>query len=143
MLHDSLSSPSAARPRLLGSIRNAMPGDALALVELLDAASLAPDSIRHLDAARDHLLVLDLDGAVRATALVVIDERDRRASLQLLVVDAALNTSSARTVEARMLGVAVALCEAYGCTELDVIATSRGTTRRRYLHDGEHGRRGV
>jgi hypothetical protein len=65
--------------------------------------------------------VLDIDGAVRAVAHVVIAlDHGLRGGLQFLVADPALARLFGRAVEDRMTGVAVALCEAYGCTEIDI-----------------------
>ena len=106
---------------LRGSVRNARPGDAGDVMRL--AGTLAPSpgdlaSVRH-----GHVLVYEVDGCVRAAAQLVIDP-GRKAHVRLLVVDEAVG-ARARTIEERMFGVAIALCEAYGCTEVDIAATGR------------------
>jgi hypothetical protein len=41
------------------------------------------------------------------------------------MVDPALPRVSGRAIQDRMTGVAIALCEAYGCTATDIVATLR------------------
>lgn len=120
---DASSIPSFARPCIGGSIRKAEPRDTAELARLV-AATLVDPAVTPLDDDRGHLLVLDLDGSLRAVAYVVIDALRSRARLHLLVVDGTLG-ASARAVEDRMFGVALALCNAYGCPEVDVVAGSR------------------
>jgi hypothetical protein len=108
-------------PEVLGSIRTAEPRDTASLSRLLGAASVA-------DGERGHLLVLDLDGMIRAAESVVIV--DSHARVQLLAVDAALAPST-REISDRMLGVALALCEAYGCREVEVVGRSARDSARR------------
>jgi hypothetical protein len=75
---------------------------------------------------RCHLLVLDIDGDVRAIAYVAIAlDRGLRGRLQLLVLDPILAHTSGRAIQDRMIGVSIALCEAYGCAEIDIATTSR------------------
>ena len=118
-----LAATSSPRPRILGSIRKAEAGDAPELARLFEAARIGV-MLAQLDREHGHLLVLDLDGALRAVEYVAIDDQLRRARLQLLVVDAALDPC-VREVEDRMRGVALALCEAFGCVYVDV-ASPRG-----------------
>jgi hypothetical protein len=122
----SSSNPSSIHPRVLGSIRKADPRDAAELSRLFDLAFLAP-GLAPLEVDGGHWLVLDLDGSLRAAEYVVLDVPRSRAHLQLLVVDNALGPS-VREVEDRMIGVALALCEAYGCTDVDIVASSRAMT---------------
>ena len=109
-----------------GSIRN---------LELRDLADVARLLVAHridartIEAAqrqpfpRCHLLVLDVDGHVRALVYVVIaKEPVMRGCLQLLIVDPALVQQYGHAVEARLIGVTEALCEAYGCAEIDIAA---------------------
>jgi hypothetical protein len=83
-------------------------------------------------ADRGHLLVLDLEGSLCATVHVVIDSgiEQARARLQLLIMDAALGPAG-REVEERMIGVALALCEAYGCADVDLVATPASASSAR------------
>lgn len=48
-----------------------------------------------------------------------------RGRLDFLVLDPAVPRASGRAIQDRMTGVAIALCEAYGCAEVDIAATSR------------------
>jgi hypothetical protein len=121
--------PSPEQPRILGSIRNAEPDDAPELARLLAAVRIDPEALGGdlAPGEQGHLLVLDLDGALCAAACVTLERGTRpRARLRLLIVDPALR-SAERGVEARMIGVAIALCEAYGCAELDVVAPTSGS----------------
>jgi hypothetical protein len=120
-----LASPLPSR--LPGSIRNAEIRDLADLSRLLATRDVDPRAIvtaPRLPLPRYHLLVLDVDGAVRAAVHVVISmEPELRGRLQLLVVDPGLTRTFGRAVEDRLAGVAVALCEAYGCAEIDIAAT--------------------
>jgi hypothetical protein len=115
----SIASPD--RPRILGSVRKVEAHDAPDLARLCAAARIDPPAVGP-DAGRGHLLVLDVGGSLCAAEYVVIEPP--RAHLQLLIVDAAL-AAAGREVEDRMIGVALALCEAYGCGDLDVVASAR------------------
>ncbi len=102
---------------VLGSIRTAEHRDAPGVSRLLAANQNATWTTT---GDHTHLLVLDVDGAVRAVERVVMDSA--RATIQLLAVDPALKTATIEIAD-RMLGVALALCEAYGCVEIEVVAT--------------------
>ena len=107
-----------------GSIRQAEPRDRAELEHLFAAAHVA---VPPLDAARrqrSHLLVLDAGGAIRAAVHVVIDSlQDAHARLQVLVVDPSV-AAFRRVIEDRMVGVATALCEAFGCRDVAIAATA-------------------
>lgn len=114
---------------LSGSIRNAAQRDLPAVARLLEASGI---DVRSIEPAPNrspphcHLLVLDIDGDVRAIAHVVIAlDRGLRGRLQFLVLDPTLVRASGPAIQDRMIGVSVALCEAYGCAEIDIAATSR------------------
>lgn len=114
---------------LSGSIRYAEPRDLVDVARLLEASGIDLRSIEaelHGSPARCHLLVLDIGGDVRGVEYVII-ARDRglRGRLQFVVLDPMLARTCGRAVQDRMTGVAIALCEAYGCTEIDIAATSR------------------
>jgi hypothetical protein len=98
-----------------GSVRRARPDDGAAVARLLVGTGIG--SIES-----GHALVLDVDGLVVAAMHVVCD--GSRAHVRFLVVDEAIRGMS-RSIEERMLGVATALCEAYGCRDLDICATAR------------------
>jgi hypothetical protein len=104
---------------VLGSIRTAEHGDAAGVSRLLEVAN--QNAIR-IDGDRTHLLVLDVDGAVRAVECVVMESS--RAIIQLLAVDPELGASRSEIAD-RMLGVALALCEAYGCVEIEVVGANQ------------------
>lgn len=112
---------AAVTPRILGSIRKSQRRDAPELARLFAAA--------HLDTPctsdQDQLLVLDLDGSLRAAAQIVIGAALAR--LQLLILDPALTPDARREVEERMIGIVHALGEAHGCRELEV-APRHGAT---------------
>ena len=77
-----------------------------------------------LEAARHHpwghVLVFELGGEVRASAYVIIDRSNGLSGrLQIVVVDRALSEYR-RAIEERMIGIAAALCEAYGCKEMQI-----------------------
>jgi hypothetical protein len=99
-----------------GSVRRANAADAVALTRLL-----ADGGEVHVPAVPgNHVLVLDVASTVIAALHVTCD--GKRAHVQFLVVDPAFATV-ARAIEERMIGVATALCEAYGCASLDICAT--------------------
>jgi N-acetylglutamate synthase-like GNAT family acetyltransferase len=104
---------------VLGSIRTAERGDAAGVSRLLAAAN---QNTIQTDGERTHLLVLDVDGAVRAVECVIMESS--RAVIQLLAVDPALGPSRSQIAD-RMLGVALALCEAYGCLEIEVVGANQ------------------
>jgi hypothetical protein len=108
------TSTSSPTTRIRGSIRRAASCDAPELARLFEAARIGT-VLAQLDRERGHLLVLDLDGSLRAAEYVEIDDQLGCARLQVLVVDPALDPC-VREVEDRMRGVALALCEAFGCT---------------------------
>ena len=112
---------SSVESHLHGSVRNARPGDAAAVTRLAGTVAVDPSdlaTVRH-----GHVFVFELDGRVLAATQLLI-EPGCRAHVRLLVVDETIG-ALARTVEDRMLGVANALCEAYGCREVDIVATPR------------------
>lgn len=104
-------------PPKLGSIRTAECRDAAEVTRLLDSAN--QHTVTTANDEHTHLLVLDVDGTVRAVERVVMERA--RARIQLLAVDPELGTSRTEVAD-RMLGVALALCEAYGCLEIEVFA---------------------
>jgi hypothetical protein len=112
-----------------GSIRNAEQRDLAQVARLLEASGIdlrAVETDPRRSLPRCHLLVLDIDGAVRAAAyLVIARARGLRGRLEFLVLDPALPRGSTRAIQDRMTGVTVALCEAYGCADVDIAATSR------------------
>jgi N-acetylglutamate synthase-like GNAT family acetyltransferase len=111
-----------------GNIRNARIADASEISRLIGEASSTPGTRNAIDLYdRGHLLVLDL-GARELGGVVHVDvSDDRRAILDLLVVDPAVSGSH---FEQRMSGVAHALCEAYGCDHLDTLAERRHVATR-------------
>jgi hypothetical protein len=128
MFADSLS----AHPSSPGSIRNLEIRDLPAVARLLVAHHIDPRAIPcstlspHKPFPRCHVLVLDLDGAIHALAYLVLDRRPTlHGHLQLLVVDPTLIAAHGRAIEDRLAGVAIALCEAYGCADIDIAAPSR------------------
>lgn len=118
---------SPDRPRILGSVRKVESRDAPELARLCAAARIDPAAVEPA-AGGGHLLVLDLGGSLCAAEYVVIEPP--RARLQLLIVDAAL-AAAGREVEDRMIGVALALGEAYGCGDLDIVAAPHLTAAMR------------
>lgn len=117
---------SRSNGRVLGSVRKAEPHDAIEIARLLTAANLDSDDLEDEISEQlehSHLLVLDIEGKLGAVVDVALDQPARRARLQLLIVDAALAHRPGREVEDRMVGVALAFCEAYGCTDVDVLST--------------------
>jgi hypothetical protein len=112
-----------------GSIRKAAQRDLAEVARLLEISGV---DMRGIEAAvarsvpRCHVLVFDLVGVVRAVAHVVIaGERGLRGRLEFVVLDPTLARRSSRVIHDRMTGVAIALCEAHGCTAIDVAATPR------------------
>jgi hypothetical protein len=91
----------AAVKFLEGSVRRANAADQSALQRLIGDAPPAC-----------HALVFDIAGTVVAAMKVVCD--GTLAHVQALVVDPGFE-ELAQPIEERMLGVATALCEAYGC----------------------------
>jgi hypothetical protein len=61
----------------------------------------------------------------RRQAPVIACDRGLRGRLEFLVLDPALAHMSGRAIQDRTAGVAVALCEAHGCTAIDIAATPR------------------
>jgi hypothetical protein len=112
-----------ATERVLGSIRKFESRDASALTRLLEVAGLDAQTAGQIDSDRGHLLVLDVEGALRAVAYVELDVPRSRARVQLLAVDPGLGAAT-REVEDRMIGVALALCDAYACATVDVLTTA-------------------
>jgi hypothetical protein len=116
------TSPLPSRPRVLGSIRNAEPRDAAELARLLQTTrhKVTPAGVER---EREHLLVFELEGVLRAASYVEIDARRSHARIHLLAVDTGLG-SARREVEDRMLGVARSLCDAYACTGIEIASPS-------------------
>ncbi len=114
---------------LSGSIRYVERGDLSSVARLLEAIGIDLRSIEvelHRAPARYHLLVLDIGGDVRGVEYIVMArDRGRRGRLQFLVIDPVLARTSGRAIQDRMTSVAIALCEAYGCTAIDIAAASR------------------
>src|SRR5262245_11017619 len=109
---------------LSGSIRYAEPRDLLAIARMLEASGIDRRTIE-TDLRRSpdhcHLLVLDVGGDIRGVEQIILTrDRGRRGRLEFLVLDPVLARASGRAIQDRMAGVAIALCEAYGCTEIDV-----------------------
>lgn len=131
-IRDAVDTMGAALP---GSIRSAEPRDRAQIARLLAGSGIDAQTLAvELDgpSQHGHVLVFDLDGAVRAVAHVqVVTDAAPRGWLQLLVVDPAVAEIGA-SIEDRMLAVAAALCEAYGCPELEVAAAPQrpGATAR-------------
>ena len=113
---------------LSGSIRNAEQRDLAEIARLLEASGIDARGIetaQQRSLPRCHLLVLDLEGAVCAAAYVVIAQgRGLRGRLEFLALHPTLASASGRVIQERMIGVSIALCEAYGCAEIDIAATS-------------------
>jgi N-acetylglutamate synthase-like GNAT family acetyltransferase len=102
-----------------GTIREATAADLPAIDELMRAQ--ASGSTRELcdrERGRCHLLVLDApDGGIAAAALVHI--AGTRGHLTMLVVASRFEGEG---LEDRMIGVAEALCSAFGADTLDIPA---------------------
>jgi hypothetical protein len=119
---------------VLGSIRKVDPRDDVELARLAQTACLGA-TLSRLDRECGHLLVFELEGALRAAAYVAIDARHVDARVHLLVIDPTLGAAM-REVEDRMLGVARALCEAYGCAAIEIATTSREPVGERRVTSG-------
>lgn len=130
---DMPATETASRPlsplALSGSIRNAEQRDLDEVARLLEASGV---DMQRIEAAvarslpHCHVLVLDIEGAVRAVAHVAIAvDCGPRGRLELVVLDPTLTRTSGGVLHDRMTGVAIALCEAHGCTAIDVAATPR------------------
>ena len=108
---------------LAGAVRHAEARDVGPVARLF--ASIGVDAAA-LEAARHHpfghVLVFELEGVVCASAYVIIDPSNGLSGrLQIVVVDRSL-TEYRKVIEERMIGVAAALCEAYGCKEITIRA---------------------
>jgi N-acetylglutamate synthase-like GNAT family acetyltransferase len=106
----------------IATIREATADDLDALEQLLQTQSCAGRheaiALGH-EPGRRHLLVLDApDGGLAAAALVQIE--GTRGHLTMLVLAKQFEGSG---LEARMIGVAEALCAAFGANTLDVPAS--------------------
>lgn len=100
------------------TIRLATEDDVTAVQRLIadDAASDLDLRSTTTDGGHRYVLVLDDDrGGLAAAAIVALDASE--AKLELLAVDPAHRETG---IEKRMLGVAEALCEAFGCERLVV-----------------------
>lgn len=116
------SSPQSC-PRAAGSVRTAEPRDTAELARLLHAQLATTPPLRARE--RGHLLVLDVEGSLRGATYVAIDEHAARAHVLVLVVAAEVG-SAMQEAEVRLIGVSRALCEAYGCTRIEITTSSRG-----------------
>jgi hypothetical protein len=99
-----------------GCIRSAREGDANELARLYADAGMDTRLSGRACGERTHVLVLDVDGALRATASVVIDDQ-RHARVERMVLDRVLGRAT-EMIAARMIGVARALCDAFGCHDV-------------------------
>lgn len=113
-----------------GSIRNAQQRDLAEVARLLDASGINTrylETSTHQPLARGHLLVLDIAGVVHAVAHVSMAADGERwhGRLEYLVLAAVQTSASGRAMQDRLTCVAVALCEAYGCTTIDIGAVHR------------------
>jgi ribosomal protein S18 acetylase RimI-like enzyme len=110
---------------MTGTIRSAAPADAGALTRLFVAAgdAHAPLAIAGIagSLARGQLLVLDIGTEVLGGAAFVTfecpDERHVHALIQYLIVHPALVGTGA---EERLITAVLAICEASGCSDLDL-----------------------
>ncbi|HUJ60675.1 MAG TPA: hypothetical protein VLX92_19370 [Kofleriaceae bacterium] len=105
---------------LAGAVRHAESRDVGALARLLENVGVDASA---LEAARrhpfGHVLIFELEGVVCAMVYVLIDHTNGvRGHLQLAVVDPKL-AEHREVIEQRLIGVATALCEAYGCSPMD------------------------
>ncbi|HTR55326.1 MAG TPA: hypothetical protein VMJ10_31825 [Kofleriaceae bacterium] len=110
---------------LAGAVRHAEVRDVTALARLYAGVGV---NAAALEAARHHpfghVLVFELEGVVCASAYVIIDPSSGPSGrLQIVVVDRAL-AQYREVIEERMIGVAAALCEAYGCKEITIRAAT-------------------
>jgi ribosomal protein S18 acetylase RimI-like enzyme len=117
-----------------GTIRSAAAGDATALARLFVAVGDPPPFRGTADLAgslaRGHLIVLDLGSeSIGAAAFVMLectDDREVHAHIQFLVVHPAfVGTGS----EERLITAVLALCEASGCRDLDLVPSARHEPR--------------
>jgi hypothetical protein len=117
-------------PSHTGSIRTAEPRDAAGLARLLHATGVAAALVESRERGRTHILVLDIDGALRAAVRVDIDAPNRHARLQLLALDDTLAAAMQSTAH-RMLDVGLALCQAYNCIEITLVPSPASGDRAR------------
>lgn len=102
------------------TIRTATPADLPAVKRLLgDAHAHAARSLETIPDAGFWMVLDDASGGLAAAMLVTIDDDrgHRRCRLALLALAAHHHGDG---LEARMVGVAEALCRAFGCDTLDV-----------------------
>ena len=120
-----IANDSTCHSRLAGTVRNAETRDLAELGRLFKSADFDARAL-HAQAQRScgHLLVLDVDGSLRAAVYVVIEPAGPRGRLQMLIVDAVVTTDR-KVIEDRMLGVALALCDAYACVEVEIAASGQ------------------
>lgn len=113
----------------LGNTIRLATGDDLAAMQRLiadDAASALDLRSTTSDGGHRYVLVLDDDrGGLAAAAIVALGESE--ATLELLAVDPAHRETG---IEKRLLGVAEALCEAFGCERLVVPTATQVTDAR-------------
>jgi GNAT superfamily N-acetyltransferase len=104
---------------MLTTIRNGTMLDLPELDRLLPRT--AGNALDWLPDGHGHLLVYDLGNGTLGAA-VHVDVRDTTATVDLLVVDPAL---AGRDIEDRLSSVAHALCEAFGCTHVELACPLR------------------
>jgi hypothetical protein len=115
MMVAALDVDSPRVPQTSGTIRNCHAADVTQLAKLF--ATIDVDVHLLLADARPptgHLLALDINGVLVAAMFVELDpEHGTHGTVRVMVVDASVAANHAH-LEERMLGVAMALCEAYG-----------------------------
>lgn len=122
-MHADLSPEVPYQAHIHGSIRNAGARDATEIARLVSAARVETGALESSFARDDrrHFLVLDVEGALCAVACVLVVPAHAR--LELLLVDPAIKGVVRHEIEQRMAGVALALCQAFGCLEVDIVPT--------------------
>jgi len=125
------STPPQTAARLAGNVRNAESRDRDELGRLFARTGVDAHALRAAASnPHGHVLVLEVDGALRGAVYVVIDSKGPRARIALLIVDPAA-ASVRNEVEERMIGVAMALCEAYACVEVEIGASPQEALAQR------------
>jgi len=105
------------------SIRKATPGDLPEIERLLEEAASRgqPQELPVRQVGRHHLLVVDApDGQGLAAAALLVIQR-ARGTLAMIVVDKRYEPSG---LSDRLVGVAEALCRAFGAKALDIAQPS-------------------
>lgn len=106
---------------MTSTIRLATPNDAEAIAELLNDPAVGERLTNLLVTApgQRYALVLDEDDGSLAAAAVITLDAAHHGHLELLAVSP---RHAEDPIERRMVGVAQALCAAFGCTAPDVLA---------------------